>query len=410
MAEFFYRAMTAAGKPVEGTLAGDSEKAVTRQLHEMALYPIYIGFDKHGGRAAGGGRLDLAGRLFRRRIRARDRLFFTQELATLVSSGLPLDRALSVCSELNERPAFRAVIAGVLNSLRAGKSLTDSLAAQPEVFSDLYVNMIRAGEASGSLDVVLQRLAEFERASDEFRSSVISALIYPALLTLVGAGSILVMMNYVVPKFAAVFEESRVPIPTPTYVMLRASELLRAYGWMVAAGVVGLALGIRWYVRTPAGRRQWHALKLKLPLAGDLFRKAETARFARTMSTLVGNGVPLVQSLKIVKGLLNNVIMGESLAAIALGVQHGEGLAGPLQRTRAFPPLAGHLLTVGEETGKLDAMFTRMADIYDNDTRAAIKRATALFEPLVILVMGLIVGVLVLSMLLAIVSINDVPM
>jgi len=403
MAEFFYRAVTVGGKAVEGSLERDTEKAVARQLRDMGLVPTYIGAGKRKVAVS----LDFFSRA---RVRSRDRLFFTQELSTLVNGGLPLDRALSICGELNERKAMRAVTADVLKHLKSGKSLAEALGTHPEVFSGLYVNMVRAGEASGSMGTVLERLAEFERSSDELRGYLISSLIYPALLALVGAGSIFVMMNFVIPKFAQVFSESRAPIPMPTLVMLAASEALRRYGWVVLGAIVAVIFYARYFLRTPGGRRRWHALQLRLPLAGDVFRKIETARFARTMSTLVANGVPLVSSLRIVQAMLNNVILGESITTIAKGVQRGEGIAGPLQKTHAFPPLAGHLLAVGEETGKLDAMFERMADIYDHDTRTAIKRATALFEPLVILVMGLVVGAMVLSMLLAIVSINDVPM
>ena len=405
MPEFFYRAVTMAGKPAQGALSGATEKAVARELHRQGLVPVYIG--SHRQSAAGGLALPWLGRS---RVRSRDRLFFTQELSTLVNSGLPLDRALSICAELTERKALRSVITDVLQELKGGKSLGDSLEGHPEVFSELYRNMIRAGEASGSLDVALERLADLERSSDELRGQLISAMIYPLLLALVATGSILVMMYYVVPRFAQVFSESGMPIPTPTYLLLAASDLLRNYGWIAALALAAVISGARYHVRTPAGRRRWHAWKLKLPVAGDVFRKVETARFARTMATLLANGVPLLQALRIVKGLLGNVVLEDSLTAVAQGVQRGEGLAGPLRKTGAFPPLAGHLLTVGEETGKLDVMFQRMADIYDNDTRAAIKRATALFEPLVILTMGLVVGAMVLSMLLAIVSINDVPL
>lgn len=405
MPEFFYRAVTMAGKPAQGALSGATEKAVARELHRQGLVPVYIGSRRQS--AAGGLALPWLGRS---RVRSRDRLFFTQELSTLVNSGLPLDRALSICAELTERKALRSVITDVLQELKGGKSLGDSLEGHPEVFSELYRNMIRAGEASGSLDVALERLADLERSSDELRGQLISAMIYPLLLALVATGSILVMMYYVVPRFAQVFSESGMPIPTPTYLLLAASDLLRNYGWIAALALAAVISGARYHVRTPAGRRRWHAWKLKLPVAGDVFRKVETARFARTMATLLANGVPLLQALRIVKGLLGNVVLEDSLTAVAQGVQRGEGLAGPLRKTGAFPPLAGHLLTVGEETGKLDVMFQRMADIYDNDTRAAIKRATALFEPLVILTMGLVVGAMVLSMLLAIVSINDVPL
>ncbi len=403
MAEYFYRAVTVGGKVVEGAFERDTEQAVARELRELGLVPTYIGTGKR--KAA------VSFELFSRaRVSARDRLFFTQELSTLVNAGLPIDRALSICGELTERKAMRGAIGDVLKHLKSGKSLAEAMATRPEVFSDLYVNMVRAGEASGSMGTVLERLAEFERSADELRGHLISSMIYPALLALVGAGSIFVLMNFVVPKFAEVFTESRAPIPLPTWVMLTASNALRRYGWAVLGVAVAVIFYARYFVGTPAGRRSWHALQLKLPLAGDVFRKIETARFARTMATLVANGVPLVSSLRIVQALLGNVIMGESISAIAKGVQRGEGIAGPLQKTKVFPPLAGHLLTVGEETGKLDDMFQRMADIYDNDTRTAIKRATALFEPVVILVMGLVVGAMVLSMLLAIVSINDVPM
>ena len=405
MPEFFYRAVTMAGKPAQGALSRATEKAVARELHRQGLVPVYIGSRRQS--AAGGLALPWLGRS---RVRSRDRLFFTQELSTLVNSGLPLDRALSICAELTERKALRSVITDVLQELKGGKSLGDSLEGHPEVFSELYRNMIRAGEASGSLDVALERLADLERSSDELRGQLISAMIYPLLLALVATGSILVMIYYVVPRFAQVFSESGMPIPTPTYLLLAASDLLRNYGWIAALALAAVISGARYHVRTPAGRRRWHAWKLKLPVAGDVFRKVETARFARTMATLLANGVPLLQALRIVKGLLGNVVLEDSLTAVAQGVQRGEGLAGPLRKTGAFPPLAGHLLTVGEETGKLDVMFQRMADIYDNDTRAAIKRATALFEPLVILTMGLVVGAMVLSMLLAIVSINDVPL
>lgn len=405
MPEFFYRAVTVAGKPVEGALAGETEKAVARELTRMGLVPVYVG----AGRPAAGAGLRLQLPAWRR-VRARDRLFFTQELSTLVNAGVPLDRALSICAELTERRAFRQVITDVLQQLKGGKPLAQSLESHSEVFSGLYRNMIAAGEASGSLGVVLERLSEFERSADELRGYLVSAMIYPLLLALVGAGSIFVMMNYVVPRFAQVFADSRLPVPRPTALLLAASDLLRSYGWMAALGIAAVIVLARFYVGTPAGRHSWHALKLKLPVAGDVFRKVETARFARTMATLVANGVPLIQSLRIAKGLLGNVVLEDSLTVVAQGVQRGEGLAGPLRKTGAFPPLVAHLLTVGEETGKLDAMFQRMADIYDTDTRAAIKRATALFEPLVILTMGVLVGAMVLSMLMAIVSINDVPL
>jgi general secretion pathway protein F len=212
----------------------------------------------------------------------------------------------------------------------------------------------------------------------------------------------------VVPRFALVFEQSRIAIPAPTQVLLDTSYFLRSYGWLILTVVTLTAIGTYSYVRTPGGRLWWDTLRLRIPLLGDALRKAETARFARAMGTLVSNSVPLVQSIGIAGATLNNQKIARSLEAVSMGVKRGEGIATPLKRAGQFPPLAGHLLAVGEETGRLDTMFIRMADIYDADTRTAIRRFTSLFEPLIILTMGLIVGTLILSILLAIVSINDV--
>ena len=235
-----------------------------------------------------------------------------------------------------------------------------------------------------------------------------TSMAYPTLLVLVGTASILVLMNFVVPRFASVFEQSRIAMPLPTKMLLEGSKFLKSYGGILLAALVGFALGMYGYVRTTAGRLWWDTLRLRIPLLGDALRKAETARFARAMGTLVSNSVPLVQSIAIAGATLNNKRISGSLNAVAMGVKRGEGIATPIKRAGQFPPLAAHLLSVGEETGRLDSMFIRMADIYEADTRASIRRFTSLFEPLVILVMGLIVGTLILSMLLAIVSMNDV--
>jgi general secretion pathway protein F len=233
-------------------------------------------------------------------------------------------------------------------------------------------------------------------------------MVYPALLSLVGAGSVFVLMNFVVPKFAQVFEQGNIPMPLPTRMMIETSKYTQAYAPFVL-GLLALGIvGFQAYIRQPEGRLWWDGFRLKIPLLGDALRKAETARFARAMGTLIANSVPLVQSLSISGAIMNNKRISNSLNAVAMGVKRGEGIAAPLKRTGEFPPLAAHLLSVGEETGKLDQMFLRMADVYEADTRAAIRRFTSLFEPIIILVMGLIIGALVISLLLAISSINEV--
>jgi general secretion pathway protein F len=402
MAAFYFRAVTPDGKLRTGTLSGASEREVARELRRQGLIPVYVGSEPKKGFAL---RLPVW-----HRGRRRDVLFFTQELATLLGAGVPLDRALAITSELTERTEFRLVVQDVLRILKGGKSLADSLAAHPEYFSELYVNIVRAGEASGALAPVFERLAEFERTRDELRNYILSSMIYPALLVVVGLASITLMLYFVVPRFAQVFEESRLRMPAATQILLEASNLLKRFGWIVFASVAAVLAGLRAYIRTPAGRWWWDGLRLRLPLLGEALRRAETARFARAMETLVANGVPLVQSLNIAARILGNQRIARALEAVAQGVKRGEGIAGPLRKSGHFPALAAHLLSVGEETGRLDQMFGRMAEIFENDTRTAIRRFTTLFEPLVILVMGVMVGILVLSMLLAITSINEVAL
>ncbi|HYW48189.1 MAG TPA: type II secretion system F family protein [Bryobacteraceae bacterium] len=401
MATFFFRAVASDGKVRSGSLSGENEKVVARELSRQGLTPIYVGVSPKSSSVEiklpsfGAGK-------------RRDVLFFTQELSTLLNAGVPLDRALSITAELTDRPAFRFVVLDVLRVLKGGRSLADSLATHPDYFADLYINMVRAGEASGALGAIFERLSEFERSRDDLRAFIISSMIYPALLATVGMVSIVILLMFVVPKFATIFSDPRMKIPAPTKVMMAASTLLQSYWWAGAGALVAALVIWNVYTRTAAGRIWWDGARLRIPLLGQALLKAETARFARAMATLVANTVPLVQSIGIAAATLTNKTISGALAGVAQGVKRGEGIAVPMRKAGVFPPLAAHLLTVGEETGRLDQMFARMADIYENETRAAIRRFTSIFEPIVILVMGVLVGALILSMLLAITSINDV--
>ena len=401
MATFFFRAVASDGKVRNGSLTGDDEKVVARELRKQGLIPVYVGAAPTG--ASFEFKLPAFGARKRRNV-----LFFTQELSTLLSAGIPLDRAIGITAELTEQASFRFIVLDVLRVLKSGKPLAESLATHPDYFSDLYINMVRAGEASGSLAVIFERLSDFERSRDDLRNYIISSMIYPALLTAVGLGSIFILLNFVVPRFSSIFSDSHLKIPVPTMMMLEASHIVQTYWWMVASALAVLIIGFRIYTRTVAGRLWWDGARLKIPMLGDALLKAETSRFARSMATLVANTVPLVQSLAISAATLNNKTLSEALRGVAQGVKRGEGIAAPVRKAGVFPPLVAHLLTVGEETGHLDTMFARMADIYESDTRSAIKRFTSVFEPIVILVMGIMVGTLILSMLLAITSINDV--
>jgi general secretion pathway protein F len=397
---YFFRAVAADGKLRTGTLSAETDRHVAAELKRQGLIPVYVGLEQKAGNA-----LKLPAF---QRGRRKDILFFTQELATLLNAGVPLDRGLSITAELTEHANFRTLVLDIVRLIKGGKSLADSLAAHPMYFSDLYVNMVRAGEASGSLSQIFERLAEFERTRDDLRSYIVSSLIYPGLLTIVGISSIIVLLEFVVPRFAQIFSDPRMTIPVPTQMLLATSRYLQLY-WLPGAIILGVAIiSFVTYIRTVSGAMWWDSFRLRVPVLGDALRKAETARFARAMGTLVAASVPLVQSIGISRGILNNRRIAGALERVITGVKRGEGIAGPLSKAGEFPPLAAHLLSVGEETGHLDAMFVRMADIYETETRSAIRRFTSLFEPLIILVMGLLIGTLILSLMLAITSINDI--
>ena len=403
MPTFFYRAVGKDGGIVNGVVEESTDRAAAVKLQDMGLVPLHLGtrrsrrfWDVEINWRPGG-------------IGSRDLMFFTQELSTLVNSGLPLDRSLAICKELSGKKKLQNLADEILQDLKRGKTLADSLAAHPKVFSKLYVNMVRAGEAGGALPLVLERLVEFQQSADELRSYLVSSLIYPALLTLVGAASIVVLLNYVIPRFAEIFDEAGRALPLPTQILLGVSGFTRGYWWVFLLVLGGLGVGFSRLLANPGGRMWWDGLKLRTAGIGEILKKVEMARIARTLGTLVHNAVPLVQALGIVREISGNRVIARAIRAVAEGVKRGEGVARPMRQAGVFPPLAVHLIEVGEETGRLDTMLLRLAEVYDKDVRAAVKNFIALFEPVMILVMGLVIGGIVISTVLAMVSINELP-
>lgn len=398
---FRYKAVNAHGAYSEGQLDAADTRAAVYRLQSMGLIPVSI--EEPAGR-----RSSRSKGISLQRVSRKDILFFTEELSTLIHAGLPLDRSLTIAAELASKPALRNVIHDVLNQIKAGKSLAESLSVHSRYFSRLYVNMVRAGEAGGVLDVILQRLVEFERSADELRSYLISALIYPVLLTGVGVASIGILLYFVIPKFASIFAEMGAAIPPATMAMLWLSAVTRSYWWVALASVAAIIAAIRYCIGTSWGRRTWDALKLRLPMLGSTILKMEMARFARTLGTLMASAVPLIAGVRIVQDIANNKIVAEGISRIAEGAKRGEGVSRPMREAGVFPGLAIHLVEVGEETGRLDVMLLQVADVYEKDVKTSIKALTSVFEPAIILVMGIIVGTVVLSMLMAIFSINEI--
>ena len=400
MATYSYKAVNAQGRFAEGRLEAADSRAAAFHLQGMGLIPVTI---EEPSKRTGSilPKIQLLG------ISKKDILFFTEELSTLVHAGLPLDRSLSITAELASKPALRVVIEDVLRQIKGGKSLAESLAAHPKQFSRLYVNMIRAGEAGGVLDIILGRLVEFERTADELRSYMVSALIYPCLLTLVGMGSVGTLLYFVIPKFAGIFKDVGAAIPPSTLALLAVSDFTRAYWWVVLLGLAIAIVGFRSWKKTPKGSRMWDTITLRIPLLGPTLLKMEVSRFARTLGTLTASAVPLIAGVRIVQDIAHNQLISEGIAKIAAGAKRGEGVSKPMRDAGVFPGLAVHLVEVGEETGRLDTMLLQIADVYEKDVRTSIKSLTAVFEPAIILIMGILVGAVVLSILTAIFSIND---
>lgn len=387
-------------------MEGAAQAAVVERLQGMGLIPIRVeeGAIKAPGEARGSG-------LFHRsKISQEDVAVFTQEIATLLKAGLPLDRCLEILIGLSANEAVRELMLQLREDVRGGAALSAAMEARQGVFTRFYLNMIRAGEAGGALDVVLQRLTEFMERSRELRDTVKSALIYPVILVGVSLLSVAILLMWVVPQFSQMFEDSGKALPLPTQIVIAAGDGVRNYWWLMALVAVGAYVWFMRQLRDPATRYRWDQRMLNMPLVGDLIGKLEVARFSRTLGTLIGNGVTLLAALSIVKETLSNTVMAAALGQVATQLKEGKGLGKPLMETGLFPKLAVHLVMVGEETGKLQDMLIRVADIYDREVQSAVKRMLSLMEPVLILGLGLVIGGIIMSILVAILSVNDLAL
>ena len=404
--QYQYKAADAEGKVVEGTMDAAEQAAVVARLQDRGLIPIRIAVAGQRKASAGSPVARLA---FRRRAGGRELLILTQELSALIGAGLPLDRSLATLHELADHPEVRTAVSDVLTQVRGGKGLAEAL-GQHRMFPPLYVNMVRAGEVGGFLEQALTRLAEYLERAEELRSDVIGAMIYPIFLMLSLGGSMLFLLIYVLPKFSALFQDMGQALPLPARIVMAVSEVIRSYWWLLPVlGAIGW-YGMRRFLSQPAGRLKWDGFKLRLPLLGMIFRKLEVARFCRTLGTLIRSGVPMIQALTIVREIAGNAVLARAIGDVEVGVREGAGVATPLARSGVSPALAVQMISVGEETGRLDEMMLRVAEHYDREVRAQIQRATRLLEPVMIVVMALLVGFVVISMLNAVFSLNDMPM
>jgi general secretion pathway protein F len=398
MPVFSYRSTTMEGVITEGVIEAADEEAVLERIKNSGVIPLEV-----KAAAANG-----FGSKFKVRTNTGDLVSFTSELSSLLDAGLPLDRSLNVLSEISEHKKMKETIQSLLKSIRGGISFSDALSKHPQIFPRLYVNMVRAGEAGGLLVVILERLNEFLESSKELKDSIISAMIYPVILLATGGISIIILLTFVLPRFSAIFSEIGSNLPVSTQVLLVASEMLKSYAWAILLIIVAAWFAFRNYIASDRGRYLWDSLKLKL--LADVIKKLETARFCRTLGTLLQSGVPLLQALANSREVVGNRVIATAIESVSKGAKEGRGISEPLARAGVFPPLALSMIKVGEETGTLDQMLIRVAGIYEKSLKQAVKRFMSLLEPLMILLMGLIIGFIVVSMLMAVFSISDVPM
>ncbi len=344
----------------------------------------------------------------RSKLSAKDIALFTSELATLLESGLPIDKSLLVLMDLTEdHEQLTKLIAKILEKVKGGVSLADALEQQTGVFSKFYLNMIRAGEAGGGLDEVLTRLSEYMERSQELKDTVSTALIYPAILLVMSLASLFVMLTFVVPQFTEMFESAGKALPVSTQIVVGLAEWLQSYWWALLAGFMFVSSYMKYQLADPIRKRVWDGRFLKLPLAGDIILNKETANITRTLGTLLGNGVSILAALVIVRETVDNLVMAEGIAEAEEQLKQGRHLSDALLEKRLLPKMAMQMIKMGEETGRLEEMLLRVAAIYDKQLRVAIQRFLAFLEPVLIISLGLMIAGIIVSILLAILSVND---
>lgn len=400
---FEYKAATNSGDVVQGEMEAVDQDAVIRRLQADGHIPIRA---EEITRSVSS-ETPSAFTFQRRRPGRADVNVFTIELATLLQAGLALDKALEMLIAIADKSPFRGVLEKLLAQVRGGASLSAALDSHGRLFSRFYRNMVKAGEASGALDVALARLAEFMERSRELRDSVLSALLYPVVLVVVGVLSMAVILGMVIPKISQMFAEAGQQLPWFTRLVVAAGGLVENYWWLMALAAVGLYLFMRRQYAQPASRLRWDSRLLRLPLVGALIARLEAARFTRTLGTLLGNGVPLLDAIAIAKEVVANQVIAEGIRRVIEQVRQGEGLARPLTEARVFPPLAGHLMQVGEESGNLEAMLMQLAQIYEREVQSALRRLMAVLEPTLILGLAVVIAAIILSVVMAILSINN---
>ncbi len=389
MPVFVYSARAVSGELQNGEVDLPSRDEVVGFLRRQRLIPVAVRpKPKEVSISIGSG------------VRTREIVIFTRQFATMINSGLPLVQSLSILAEQTENPRFRVIITAVLNDIQSGQTLADAMRRHPRIFSDLYVNMVAAGETGGILDTILNRLAVFLEKNDALIRKIKGAMTYPAVMLVVVIGATTILLWKVVPVFAGIFTDAGMALPTPTRVVLALSEFLQSYILFLFLGAIAAAFLVRQFYRTPGGQLAIDRLLLRIPVMGTLIRKSAVSRFTRTLGTLVSSGVSILDGLEITARTAGNRVVHDAVMKSRASIAGGATISEPLKASGVFPPMVVQMINVGEQTGGLDEMLSKIADFYDDEVDAAVSALTSILEPVMIVIMGVVIGGMVVAMYL----------
>ncbi|NQU39662.1 MAG: type II secretion system F family protein [Lentisphaerae bacterium] len=418
MAKFRYVAMDSKGTEVQGTVDADSQAQAIAAVRARGLFPTKVtqqgGAAKGGGRVAGGGgagkglSMELKmPKLFQARVKPKQLMVFTRQLATLVDAGLPLLRGLRILLKQEKHPALRDALSGMGEAVEGGGTFSEALAQFPKIFDPLFISMVRAGEAGGVLEVVLDRLAEFMEKGEKIKNKIKSAMVYPIVVLVAAMGILIFLLTSVIPKFEAIFNDllEGKALPLLTQFVINISNFVKHRGLVVVVVVVVLVVANKMFAKTGTGRVFRDRIRLKMPLFGSMFTKAAIGRLTRTLGTLMSSGVPVLQALNIVRDTAGNEVIAQALQKVHDAVKEGETMAVPFESAGVFPGMVVSMVDVGEETGALPEMLVKIADNYDDEVDTAVEGLTSVLEPIMIIVLALIIGVIVIAMFVPLISI-----
>ncbi len=403
MPVFEYKAINAQGKNLKGILNANNLSDARSKLKKDGLFPTEIKETLQDS-AQIPGNIKIG---FNKKVSINDLAIMIRQLATLVGSGIPLVESLGALSEQVENLQLKKAISEVRDRVNEGSTMADALKAHPKIFSSLFINMIRAGEASGAFEIVLNRLADYTETQNKLKGKVNSALAYPVVMLLIGLVALIVIFTFVIPKLVRLYDDLGQALPLPTRLLIGANKIFTSYWYILLIFVVIIFFSVRSYLRTEKGKYKFHTFMLNMPLFGPMFRMVSIARFASTLSTLLASGVPILLAMDIVKNVLNNLVLSQVIEKVTQNVREGDSISEPLKRSGEFPPLVTHMIAVGEKTGEIETMLSKIAESYNNQVEQKVNTITSLIEPIMMVVLMVGVGFVVFAVMLPIFNMNQ---